>query len=123
MDDGADVVGVLHRDRRDYLGDIIGGTEDDHRRHPPPGPRGAGRARVSDRGRQRGRLRHLFDNRYGTGQSTVDGIIRATNILLAGRKFVIAGYGWVGRGVAMRARGMGAHVIVTEVDPMRAPRH
>ena len=63
---------------------------------------------------------HLFDNRYGTGQSTVDGIIRATNILLAGRKFVIASYGWVGRGVAMRARGMGAHVIVTEVDPMQA---
>ena len=66
------------------------------------------------------KTKHLFDNRYGTGQSTIDGIIRATNVLLAGKKFVIAGYGWVGRGVAMRARGMGAQVIVTEVDPMRA---
>jgi adenosylhomocysteinase len=66
------------------------------------------------------KTKHLFDNRYGTGQSTIDGIIRATNILLAGRRFVVCGYGWVGRGVAMRARGMGAHVIVTEVDPLRA---
>src|SRR5690348_17620132 len=64
--------------------------------------------------------KHLFDNRYGTGQSTIDGIIRATNVLLAGRVFVVAGYGWCGRGVAMRAKGMGAHVIVTEVDPMPA---
>ena len=64
--------------------------------------------------------KHLFDNRYGTGQSTIDGIVRATNVLLAGKRFVVAGYGWVGRGVAMRARGMGAHVIVTEVDPLRA---
>ncbi len=62
----------------------------------------------------------MFDNRYGTGQSTIDGIIRATNVLLAGKRFVIAGYGWVGRGVASRARGMGAHVIITEVDPMKA---
>ena len=66
------------------------------------------------------RTKHLFDNRYGTGQSTIDGIVRATNVLLAGKRFVVAGYGWVGRGVAMRARGLGAHVIVTEVDPMRA---
>ncbi len=66
------------------------------------------------------RTKHLFDNRYGTGQSTIDGIIRATNVLLAGKRFVVAGYGWTGRGVAMRARGMGAHVIVTEVDPMRS---
>ena len=66
------------------------------------------------------KTKHLFDNRYGTGQSTIDGIIRATNVLLAGKTFVVAGYGWCGRGVAMRARGMGAHVIVTEVDPMRA---
>src|SRR5205085_2301220 len=66
------------------------------------------------------KTKHFFDNRYGTGQSTIDGIIRATNILLAGRKFVVAGYGWCGRGVAMRAKGMGAHVIVTEVDPLRA---
>jgi adenosylhomocysteinase len=64
------------------------------------------------------KTKHLFDNRYGTGQSTIDGIIRATNVLLAGKRFVVAGYGWVGRGVAMRARGLGAHVIVTEVDPM-----
>src|SRR5205823_2691053 len=66
------------------------------------------------------RTKHLFDNRYGTGQSTIDGIIRATNVLFAGKRFVVAGYGWTGRGVALRARGMGAHVIVTEVDPMRA---
>jgi adenosylhomocysteinase len=66
------------------------------------------------------RTKHFFDNRYGTGQSTIDGIIRATNVLLAGKRFVVAGYGWVGRGVAMRARGLGSHVIVTEVDPMRA---
>src|SRR5205823_4451625 len=66
------------------------------------------------------KTKHFFDNRYGTGQSTIDGIIRATNILLAGRKFVVAGYGWCGRGVAMRAKGMGSHVIVTEVDPLRA---
>jgi adenosylhomocysteinase len=66
------------------------------------------------------RTKHFFDNRYGTGQSTIDGIIRATNVLLAGKKFVVAGYGWVGRGVAMRARGLGAHVIITEIDPMRA---
>ena len=66
------------------------------------------------------RTKHLFDNRYGTGQSTLDGIIRATNVLLAGKRFVVAGYGWVGRGVASRARGMGSHVIVTEVDPMHA---
>src|SRR5947209_11262357 len=64
--------------------------------------------------------KHMFDNRYGTGQSTIDGIIRATNVLLAGATFVVAGYGWVGKGVALRARGMGAHVIVTEVDPLRA---
>ena len=64
--------------------------------------------------------KHLFDNRYGTGQSTIDGVIRATNVLLAGRKLVVAGYGMCGRGVAMRAKGMGAHVIVTEVDPLRA---
>ncbi len=64
--------------------------------------------------------KHFFDNRYGTGQSTIDGIIRATNVLLAGKRFVVAGYGWCGKGVAMRAKGLGAHVIVTEVDPLRA---
>src|SRR5918992_972661 len=94
MDDGADVIGVLHAHRREQLGDVIGGNEEN--------------------------TKHLFDNRYGTGQSTVDGIIRATNKLLAGSKVVVAAYGWCGRGVATRARGMGAHVIVTEVDPLRA---
>src|SRR6188508_2186732 len=94
MDDGADVIGVLHSHRREQLGDIIAGTE--------------------------ATTTHLFDNRYGTGQSTIDGIIRATNVLLAGKRFVVGGYGWVGRGVASRARGMGALVIITETDPMRA---
>jgi len=121
MDDGADVVGVLHKERRECLDDIVAGTEET--------TTGVIRLRALE---AQGELaypivavneantKHLFDNRYGTGQSTVDGIIRATNLLLAGRKFVIAGYGWVGRGVAMRARGMGAHVIITEVDPLRA---
>jgi adenosylhomocysteinase len=121
MDDGADVVGILHKDRRDLLDDIVGGTEETTtgvirlRALEAQGELGYPIVAVNEAS-----TKHLFDNRYGTGQSTVDGIIRATNILLAGRKFVIAGYGWVGRGVAMRARGMGAHVIVTEVDPMRA---
>jgi len=121
MDDGADVIGVLHKERRDQLGDIIGGTEET--------TTGVIRLRALE---AQGELafpivavnealtKHLFDNRYGTGQSTIDGIIRATNVLLAGRRFVVSGYGWTGRGVAMRARGMGAHVIVTEVDPVRA---
>jgi len=121
MDDGADVIGVLHSQRQDQLGEIIGGTEET--------TTGVIRLRALE---QEGRLgfpivavneaktKHLFDNRYGTGQSTIDGIIRATNVLLAGRRFVVCGYGWVGRGVAMRARGMGAHVTVTEVDPLRA---
>jgi adenosylhomocysteinase len=121
MDDGADVIGVLHKDRRDQLGEIMGGTEET--------TTGVIRLRALE---AQGELafpivavnealtKHLFDNRYGTGQSTIDGIIRATNVLLAGRRFVVSGYGWTGRGVAMRARGMGAHVIVTEVDPVRA---
>jgi adenosylhomocysteinase len=121
MDDGADVIGVLHSKRTDQLGEIIGGTEET--------TTGVIRLRALE---EEGRLgfpivavneantKHLFDNRYGTGQSTIDGIIRATNVLLAGRRFVVCGYGWVGRGVAMRARGMGAHVVVTEVDPLRA---
>src|SRR5438045_2924122 len=121
MDDGADVIGVLHSHRREQLGDIIGGTEET--------TTGVIRLRALERDGALGfpvvavndaKTKHFFDNRYGTGQSTIDGIIRATNILLAGRKFVIAGYGWCGRGVAMRAKGMGAHVIVTEVDPMPA---
>jgi adenosylhomocysteinase len=121
MDDGADVIGVLHKERRDQLSEIIGGTEET--------TTGVIRLRALE---AQGELafpivavneantKHLFDNRYGTGQSTIDGIIRATNVLLAGRRFVVSGYGWTGRGVAMRARGMGAHVIVTEVDPVRA---
>jgi adenosylhomocysteinase len=121
MDDGADVIGVLHKDRRDQLSEIIGGTEET--------TTGVIRLRALE---AQGELafpivavnealtKHLFDNRYGTGQSTIDGIIRATNVLLAGRRFVVCGYGWTGRGVAMRARGMGANVIVTEVDPVRA---
>jgi len=121
MDDGADVIGVLHSHRREQLGDIIGGTEET--------TTGVIRLRALERDGALGfpvvavndaKTKHFFDNRYGTGQSTIDGIIRATNILLAGRKFVIAGYGWCGRGVAMRAKGHGAHVIVTEVDPLRA---
>ncbi|MDX6509929.1 MAG: adenosylhomocysteinase [Gaiellaceae bacterium] len=121
MDDGADVIGVLHSARREQLGDIIAGTEET--------TTGVIRLKALEADGKLGfpiiavneaKTKHLFDNRYGTGQSTVDGIIRATNVLLAGKRFVIAGYGWVGRGVAMRARGMGAHVIVTEVDPMPA---
>src|ERR687895_2129440 len=121
MDDGADVIGVLHAHRREQLGDVIAGTEET--------PTGVIRLRALERDGALGfpiiavneaNTKHLFDNRYGTGQSTIDGIIRATNLLLAGRRFVVSGFGWVGRGVAMRARGMGAHVIVTEVDPLRA---
>jgi adenosylhomocysteinase len=121
MDDGADVIGVLHSHRREQLGDIVGGTEET--------TTGVIRLRALERDGALGfpvvavndaKTKHFFDNRYGTGQSTIDGIIRATNILLAGQKFVVAGYGWCGRGVALRAKGMGAHVVVTEVDPLRA---
>jgi adenosylhomocysteinase len=121
MDDGADVIGVLHSARREQLGDVIAGTEET--------TTGVIRLKALEREGKLGfpviavneaQTKHLFDNRYGTGQSTIDGIIRATNVLLAGGRFVVAGYGWVGRGVAQRARGMGAHVVVTEVDPVRA---
>jgi len=121
MDDGADVIGVLHAARREQLGDIVAGTEET--------TTGVIRLKALEREGKLGfpiiavneaKTKHLFDNRYGTGQSTIDGIVRATNVLLAGKAFVVAGYGWVGRGVAMRARGMGALVIVTEVDAMRA---
>jgi adenosylhomocysteinase len=121
MDDGADVIGVLHSARREQLGDVIAGTEETTtgvirlKAMEADGALAFPVIAVND-----ARTKHLFDNRYGTGQSTIDGIVRATNVLLAGRRFVVAGYGWVGRGVAMRARGMGAHVIVCEVDPMRA---
>src|SRR5437870_6290954 len=121
MDDGADVIGVLHSARREQLGDIIAGTEET--------TTGVIRLKALERDGALGfpviavndaNTKHLFDNRYGTGQSTIDGIIRATNVLLAGKRFVVCGYGWVGRGVASRARGMGAHVIITEVDPLKA---
>ena len=121
MDDGADVIGILHSARREQLGDVIAGTEETTtgvirlRALEADGKLGFPVVAVNE-----ARTKHLFDNRYGTGQSTLDGIIRATNVLLAGRVFVVAGYGWCGRGVAMRAKGMGAHVIVTEVDPMPA---
>src|SRR5712671_3838408 len=121
MDDGADVIGVLHSARREQLGDVIAGTEETTtgvirlKALEAEGKLGFPIIAVNDAD-----TKHLFDNRYGTGQSTIDGIIRATNVLLAGKRFVVAGYGWVGRGVAMRAKGLGSHVIVTEVDPMRA---
>ncbi|HET9675577.1 MAG TPA: adenosylhomocysteinase [Gaiellaceae bacterium] len=121
MDDGADVIGVLHSARREQLGDVIAGTEET--------TTGVIRLKALERDGALGFpviavndafTKHMFDNRYGTGQSTIDGIIRATNVLLGGKRFVIAGYGWVGKGVAMRAKGMGSHVIVTEVDPVKA---
>jgi adenosylhomocysteinase len=121
MDDGADVIGVLHSHRREQLGDIIAGTEETTtgvirlKALEADGALGFPIIAVNE-----AQTKHLFDNRYGTGQSTIDGIIRATNVLLAGKRFVISGYGWVGKGVAMRAKGMGSHVIVTEVDPLRA---
>jgi len=121
MDDGADLVSTLHKERADLIAGVIGGTEET--------TTGVIRLRAMA---QAGALKypilavneadtkHMFDNRYGTGQSTIDGIIRATNRLLAGKNFVVAGYGWCGRGTAMRARGMGAQVIITEVNPVRA---
>jgi adenosylhomocysteinase len=121
MDDGADLVSTLHTDRREMLDNVIGGTEETTtgvirlRAMAADGALEFPVIAVND-----AMTKHLFDNRYGTGQSTIDGIIRATNILLAGKNFVVAGYGWCGRGLAMRARGMGANVIVTEVDPLPA---
>ena len=121
LDDGADLVTILHTQRSELVPNVIGGTEETT----------TGVIRLTAMAKE-GRLRypiiavndaetkHFFDNRYGTGQSTLDGITRATNILWAGRRVVVAGYGWCGRGVASRARGMGAHVIVTETNPIRA---
>jgi adenosylhomocysteinase len=121
MDDGGDLVTRIHEKRRDLISNILGGTEET--------TTGVIRFRAMER---EGILKypiiavndaytkHLFDNRYGTGQSTIDGILRATSILLSGKNFVVAGYGWCGRGIAMRAKGMGANVIVTEVDHLRA---
>ena len=121
MDDGADLVTILHTKRKEYLKDVIGGTEET--------TTGVIRLRAMAKDKvlpypivavNDALTKHLFDNRYGTGQSTLDGVIRATNVLLAGMTVVVAGYGWCGRGVAMRARGMGANVIVTEIDPTKA---
>ncbi len=121
MDDGADLVSTIHKQQESLADGIIGGTEETT----------TGCIRLNSLAQQ-GKLlypiiavneadtKHFFDNRYGTGQSTVDGITRATNILWAGKKVIVCGYGWCGRGVAMRARGMGGHIIVTEVDPIRA---
>jgi adenosylhomocysteinase len=121
MDDGADLVTTIHTKRKELLKDIIGGTEET--------TTGVIRLKSMARGKvlrypiiavNDAQTKHFFDNRYGTGQSTLDGILRATNILLAGSNFVIAGYGWCGRGLAMRAQGAGARVIVTEVNPLKA---
>jgi adenosylhomocysteinase len=121
MDDGADLVSTIHSRRQDLIGEIIGGTEET--------TTGVIRLKaMADKGVLRFPLiavndaltKHLFDNRYGTGQSTLDGIIRATNRLVAGAVFVICGYGWCSKGLALRAEGMGANVVVTEVDPLRA---
>ncbi len=121
MDDGADLVSVLHTKRKELLAGVQGGTEETTtgiirlRSMAADGVLEYPIVAVND-----AQTKHFFDNRYGTGQSTIDGIIRATNRLLAGSHFVVCGYGWCGRGVAMRARGMGANVIVTEVDPLPA---
>jgi adenosylhomocysteinase len=121
MDDGADLVTILHTKRKELLEHVIGGTEETTtgvirlRAMAKDGVLKYPIVAVND-----ALTKHLFDNRYGTGQSTLDGVIRATNILLAGLTVVVAGYGWCGRGVAMRARGMGANVIVTEIDPTKA---
>jgi len=121
MDDGADLVSTMQKERRELISGMVGGTEETTtgvvrlRAMAMDGALTFPIIAVND-----AMTKHLFDNRYGTGQSTIDGIVRATNILLAGRNFVVAGYGWCGRGLAMRARGMGANVIVTEVDPLPA---
>ena len=121
LDDGADLVGVLHGKRTDALSEVKGGTEET--------TTGVQRLRAMEKNNELkyaifavndAYTKYLFDNRYGTGQSTLDGIIRTTNILIAGKNFVVCGYGWCGKGLAMRAQGMGANVIVTEVNPVRA---
>ncbi|KKW09649.1 MAG: Adenosylhomocysteinase [Microgenomates group bacterium GW2011_GWC1_49_7] len=121
MDDGADLVSLLHKERKKQLAEVIGSNEET--------TTGVVRLKAMEKDGvlkipvfavNDSDTKHMFDNRYGTGQSTLDGIIRATNVLLAGKTFVVAGYGWCGRGLASRARGMGAHVVVTEVDPIKA---
>jgi len=121
MDDGCDLVSRLHQERPGQVAEVLGGTEETTtgvirlRAMEAHGALGYPIVAVNDAD-----TKHLFDNRYGTGQSTLDGIVRATNVLLAGKTVVVAGYGYCGKGVASRARGMGAHVVVTEVDPLRA---
>ncbi|MCK4538741.1 MAG: adenosylhomocysteinase [Candidatus Krumholzibacteria bacterium] len=121
MDDGADLVSLVHKDRRDLLKNVIGGSEETTtgvirlRAMQAAGVLEHPMIAVND-----AMTKHFFDNRYGTGQSTIDGVIRATNTLLAGSRVVVFGYGWCGRGTAMRARGMGANVIVVEIDPVKA---
>src|SRR5258708_26163879 len=121
MDDGADLVGILHTKRTSELANVLGGTEETTtgvirlRAMAKEGVLRYPIVAVNDAD-----TKHLFDNRYGTGQSTIDGIIRATNFLLAGAKFVVARYGWCGKHLAMRAKGLGAHVSVTEIDPIKA---
>lgn len=121
MDDGADLVSTLHKERKGQLKDILGGTEETT----------TGVIRLVSMAKDKvlafpvisvndANTKHMFDNRYGTGQSTIDGILRATNVLIAGTKFVVCGYGWCGKGVSMRAKGMGANVIITEIDPLKA---
>ena len=121
MDDGADLVSLLHKERVSQLSEVIGSNEET--------TTGVIRLKAMEKDNalkipvfavNDSDTKHMFDNRYGAGQSTLDGIMRATNVLLAGKTFVVAGYGWCGRGLASRARGMGAHVIVTEVDPIKA---
>src|ERR1700738_5543239 len=120
MDDGADLVAALHRDRTALIGDVIGGTEETT----------TGVVRLRSMAEKKvcrypivavneAMTKHFFDNRYGTGQSTIDGIMRATNVLLAGKVFVVAGYGWGGGGLAPRARGLGSRGVVTRADPLR----
>ncbi|MDH7487161.1 MAG: adenosylhomocysteinase [Anaerolineae bacterium] len=121
MDDGADLVSTLHKERQGLLDNVIGGTEETTtgvirlRAMAAAGVLRYPIIAVND-----ALTKHFFDNRYGTGQSTIDGIVRATNVLLAGKTFVIGGYGWCSRGIAMRAKGMGANVVITEVNPLRA---
>jgi adenosylhomocysteinase len=121
MDDGADLVSTMQKERKELISEVLGGTEETTtgvirlRAMAADGALGYPIIAVND-----AMTKHFFDNRYGTGQSTIDGIVRATNILLAGRVFVVAGYGWCGRGLASRARGMGANVVVTEIDPLKA---
>jgi len=121
MDDGCDLVSLLHKERPNQVAEVVAGTEETTtgvirlRAMVKDGALKYPVLAVND-----SMTKHFFDNRYGTGQSTIDGIVRATNILLAGRTVVVCGYGWCGRGLASRAKGMGAHVIVTEVDPLKA---